>query len=53
MTTINFGDKIHTVASLNVSSDVITFGKGQGDELLLNGDYNGPRLATGTKTRQP
>jgi hypothetical protein len=38
MTTIDFGDKNNTTVCLNVSSDIIIFGNGQADKLLLNGD---------------
>jgi hypothetical protein len=49
MTTINFGDRNNIVKSLNVSSDVITFGNGQADRLLLNGDDNTVTLGNGNR----
>jgi hypothetical protein len=49
MTTINFGDEDHAMASLTVSSDVVTFGDGQGDILLLNGDGNTATLGAGNQ----
>jgi hypothetical protein len=47
MSTISFGGKNHTLASLNVSSDVIIFGDGQGDVFLLTGDSNTVTLGNG------
>ena len=41
MTTINFGGKNHILASENVSSDVLIFGDGQGDALLLTVTQHG------------
>jgi hypothetical protein len=51
MATINYGDKNHTVASLNVNSDTVIFGSGQQDMLSLNGDQNTVTFGDGNLVR--